>query len=62
MLDFVRLVLSLIASRLRDETDELAPHVTAGERPLPGRPLLYYLVPWFQPRLSCSCRNAFLAS
>jgi len=43
----VVLVLSLITSRLREEADELPPHVTAGGRPLPGRPPLHRLVPWF---------------
>ena len=47
MLGPVCLVLSLIASRLREETDEPAPHVTAGERPRPGRLALHRLVPWF---------------
>ena len=47
MLGPVCLVLSLIASRLREETDEPAPHVTAGERPRLGRLALHRLVPWF---------------
>ncbi|MCJ2177479.1 YeiH family protein [Novosphingobium album (ex Hu et al. 2023)] len=47
MLGPVCLLLSLVAPRLREETDESAPHVTAGERPAPGRPALHQLVPWF---------------
>lgn len=47
MLGPVCLFLSLVASRLREETDEPAPHVTAGDRPRPGRPALHQLVPWF---------------
>ncbi|WP_067733692.1 YeiH family protein [Novosphingobium naphthalenivorans] len=47
MLGPVCLLLSLVAPRLREETDEPAPHVTAGERPEPGRPALHQLVPWF---------------
>ncbi len=47
MLGPVVLGLSLLTRRLRDETDEAAPHVTAGERPAPGRLPLHKLVPWF---------------
>ena len=43
----VVLGLSLVAGRLRDEPDEAAPHVTAGDRPRRGRPALHELVPWF---------------
>ncbi len=47
MLGPVVLALSLLTRRLRDETDEAAPHVTAGDRPAPGRLPLHRLVPWF---------------
>lgn len=47
MLGPVVLVMSVLASKLRDETDEPAPEVTAGDRPKPGRPALHQLVPWF---------------
>ncbi len=47
MLGPVVLILSMLTSKLRDETDEPAPAVTAGERPPPGRPPLHKLVPWF---------------
>ena len=47
MLGPVVLALSLFASKLREETDEPAPAVTAGDRPKPGRPPLHRLVPWF---------------
>jgi uncharacterized integral membrane protein (TIGR00698 family) len=47
MLGPVCLVLSLCAAKLREETDEPAPHVAAGDRPRPGRPALHQLVPWF---------------
>ena len=47
MLGPVVLVLSLLTSRMREETDEAMPHVTAGDRPKPGRPPLHRLVPWF---------------
>ncbi|MGN6374919.1 MAG: YeiH family protein [Sphingomonas sp.] len=47
MLGPVCLLLSLAAPRLREETDEPAPHVTAGDRPAPGRPPLHHLVPCF---------------
>lgn len=47
MLGPVVLVLSLLASRLREEADEPPPHLTAGDRPKPGRPPVHKLVPWF---------------
>ncbi len=47
MLGPVCFVLSLITSRLREETDEPAPHVTAGDRPRSGHLALHKLVPWF---------------
>lgn len=47
MLGPVVLILSMLTSKLRDETDEPAPAVTAGQRPQPGRPPLHKLVPWF---------------
>jgi uncharacterized membrane protein YadS len=47
MLGPVVLALSLVTRRLRDETDEGAPHITAGDRPRRGRPALHQLVPWF---------------
>ena len=47
MLGPVVLALSLLTRRMRDETDEAAPHVTAGDRPAPGRLPLHKLVPWF---------------
>ncbi len=47
MLGPVVLCLSLITRRLRDQTDEAAPHLTAGDRPAPGRLALHKLVPWF---------------
>lgn len=47
MLGPVVLLMSLVTSRLRDETDEAAPAITAGERPRRGRPALHELVPWF---------------
>ncbi len=47
MLGPVVLVLSLLASRLREETDEVAPHVTAGDRPAPGHVSIHKVVPWF---------------
>lgn len=47
MLGPVVLGLSLLIRRLRDQTDETPPHVTAGDRPKPGRPALHELVPWF---------------
>ena len=47
MLGPVVLCLSLITRRLRDETDQAAPNVTAGDRPRRGGPALHELVPWF---------------
>ncbi len=47
MLGPVVLALTLLTRRLRDEADEDAPHVTAGERPKPGRLPIHRLVPWF---------------
>ena len=47
MLGPVVLAMSLLTSRLREETDEPAPHVTAGERPKRGGVALHQLVPWF---------------
>ena len=47
MLGPVVLVVALLAAKLREETDEPAPEVTAGDRPKPGRPPLRQLVPWF---------------
>ena len=47
MLGPVVLGLSLLTRRMRDETDEAAPHVTAGNRPQPGTLPLHKLVPWF---------------
>jgi len=47
MLGPVILVLSLFTRAARDETDEAAPHITAGDRPKPGHLPLHQLVPWF---------------
>ena len=47
MLGPVVLLMSLLTSRLREETDEPAPAVTAGDRPRRNRPALHELVPWF---------------
>ena len=47
MLGPVVLGLSLLTRRLRDQTDEAPPHVTAGHRPAAGRLPLRTLVPWF---------------
>ncbi len=47
MLGPVMLVLSLLASRLREETDEPAPHITAGDRPAVGHVSVHTVVPWF---------------
>ena len=47
MLGPVVLLMSLVASNLREETDEPAPAMTTGDRPKPGRPALHQLVPWF---------------
>jgi len=47
MLGPVVLSLSLLTRRLRDEPDEPMPHLTAGDRPRPGRWPLHKMVPWF---------------
>jgi uncharacterized integral membrane protein (TIGR00698 family) len=47
MLGPVVLAMSLLASKLRDETDEPAPEITAGQRPAKGRLAIHQLVPWF---------------
>ena len=47
MLGPVVLGLSLLTRRLRDQTNEAAPHVTSGHRPAAGRLPLHRLVPWF---------------
>ncbi|MBE7211666.1 MAG: putative sulfate exporter family transporter, partial [Gluconacetobacter diazotrophicus] len=47
MLGPVVLGLTVLTRRLRDEPDEAAPHLTAGDRPKPGRLPLHRLVPWF---------------
>src|SRR6185369_4252146 len=47
MLGPVCLALSLVAPKLREETEEPTPNVTAGDRPAPGRPAIHQLVPWF---------------
>ncbi len=47
MLGPVVLGLALLTRRFRDEADEAAPHVTAGDRPVAGRLPLHELVPWF---------------
>ena len=47
MLGPVVLGLSLLTRRFRDEADEAAPHVTAGDRPTAGKLSLHKLVPWF---------------
>ena len=47
MLGPVVLGLSLLTRRMRDQTDEPAPHITAGDRPAPGRLPLHKMVPWF---------------
>jgi uncharacterized integral membrane protein (TIGR00698 family) len=47
MLGPVCLALSLATPKLREETDEVAGHVTAGDRPRPGAPPVHQLVPWF---------------
>ena len=43
----VVLGLSLLTRRMRDEPDEAAPHVTAGEPPAAGKLPRHKLVPWF---------------
>ncbi len=47
MLGPVVLALSTLTARLREETDEPAPRLTAGDRPAPGRIAVHRLVPWF---------------
>ncbi len=47
MLGPVVLCLSLLTRKLREEADEAAPTVTAGDRPKRGSPALHELVPWF---------------
>ena len=47
MLGPVVLVLSMLAPRLREETDVTPPAVTAGDRPAPGHVALHKVVPWF---------------
>ena len=47
MLGPVVLVLSLLANRLREETEPPAPHLTLGKRSARARPPLHQLVPWF---------------
>ena len=47
MLGPVCLILALLAVRSREEPDEAAPSVTAGDRPRGGRPPLHKLIPWF---------------
>jgi uncharacterized integral membrane protein (TIGR00698 family) len=47
MLGPVVLALSLLTRGLRDEVDEQAPNVTAGDRPKRAGPALHELVPWF---------------
>ncbi len=47
MLGPVVLVLSLLTRRDRDEADETAPAITAGDRPKRSLPPLHQLVPWF---------------
>src|SRR5271168_4251815 len=47
MLGPVVLVLSLLANRLRKETEGPAPHLTLDKRSARGRPALHHLVPWF---------------
>ena len=47
MLGPVVLTLSTLTARLREETDEPAPHLTAGDRPTRGKIAIHRLVPWF---------------
>lgn len=47
MLGPVVLALSLLTRRMRDQTDEALPRMTAGDRPKPGKLPLHRLVPWF---------------
>ena len=48
MLGPVVLVLPMLASRLRDEIEEPAPNVTAGDRPKPGHVPVHRMVPPFK--------------
>jgi uncharacterized integral membrane protein (TIGR00698 family) len=47
MLGPVILMLSLVAAKWREATDEPWPQLTAGDRPAPGKVPLHHLVPWF---------------
>ena len=47
MLGPVVLGVSLVTGRLRDESGDAAPALSAGDRPARGRPALHELVPWF---------------
>ena len=47
MLGPVVLILSLLANRLREQTEGPAPHLAMGKRPARPRPPLHQLVPWF---------------
>lgn len=47
MLGPVVLLISLLAAKLRDESNEPAPELVASHRPKPGKPALHKLVPWF---------------
>lgn len=47
MLGPVILFISFFSRADRDELDEAAPAITAGDRPKRGRPALHQLVPWF---------------
>jgi len=47
MLGPVILVLSLGAAKWREAADEPWPHLTAGDRPAPGKVPLHHLLPWF---------------
>ncbi len=47
MLGPVVAALGLLAARLREEPDEVPPHITAGDRPAPGLPPIHHLLPWF---------------
>ncbi|HEY2034507.1 MAG TPA: putative sulfate exporter family transporter [Rhizomicrobium sp.] len=47
MLGPVILFISFFSRADRDETDEAAPAITAGDRPKRGAPALHQLVPWF---------------
>jgi uncharacterized integral membrane protein (TIGR00698 family) len=47
MLGPVVLVLSLLTRRLREQTDQVPPHLAGGVRRVPGRLAVHRLVPWF---------------